>query len=59
MTLGLLRARPRTTTLKMISAATDIPEGWLLSILKNCSINPCVDRVEHLYEYLSGKKLEF
>lgn len=57
-TIYLLRNRPITKTLKIISVETNLPEGWLLSILNKPYIMPAVDRVEILYEYLSGKQLD-
>lgn len=58
-TMDLLRNRPITKTLSMISQATGLPEGWLASILRNPNMSPSVDRIETLYEYLSYKELNF
>jgi hypothetical protein len=57
-TLELLRNRPRTQTLRVISDDTSLPEGWLVSILCKPCLSPSVDRIEVLYEYLSSKRLQ-
>ena len=56
-TLDLLRNRPKPLTLRKIAQDTGLPEGWLLSILSKPNLNPAVNRVEVLYEYLSGQTL--
>lgn len=57
-TLELLKARARTVTLKSISEETGLEEFWL-SKFQNETINdPSVNRIETLYEHLSGKSLE-
>lgn len=57
-TLYLLRNRPITKTLDVIHKETHLPKRWLLSILSDGESNPAVNRVEILYEYLTGRKLE-
>lgn len=54
-TMILLRNRPVTKTLKIVSEETGLPEGWLLSIISKPHISPSVHRIEHLYRYLSHK----
>lgn len=57
-TLELLRTRSRKLTLRQIAFDTKLPIGWLISISKPTSkIMPAVNRVECLFEYLSGQKL--
>lgn len=56
--MRLLRNRPTPTTLRIISTQAQLPEGWLLSILHKPDMSPSVDRIEKLYEYLSGKQLQ-
>lgn len=40
-----------------IAAATDLPYSWLVAVRYKKG-SPAVDRVEKLYEYLSGNVLE-
>ncbi len=40
-----------------IAQATSLPYSWLMAV-RYKPITPAVDRVEKLYEYLSGNKLE-
>lgn len=56
-TIDLLKNRPKETTLQLIQSKTDLPEGWLVSLLCNPEISPSVDRIVLLYEFLSGNKL--
>lgn len=40
-----------------ISHNTSIPIGWLRKFSKRVYSNPSVNRVQYLYEYLTGTKL--
>lgn len=55
--LELLRERPRSMTYKKIAEDTDIPEGWLKVFAGGNIDDPSVNRVETLYNYLSGQPL--
>jgi hypothetical protein len=57
-TLDLLRNRPRSVSLSSISQGTGLPREWLISILRRPHSSPSVDRIQQLYEYLGGNKLE-
>jgi hypothetical protein len=57
-TISLLRNRSDSQPLRLISDETGLPEAWLWSLLNNPEMNPGVHRIEHLYEYLSGKRLQ-
>ncbi len=54
-TLRLLKARRET--LVNISTETGIPFYWLRKFLGGEVDNPSVNRVQRLYEYLSGRTL--
>jgi len=54
-TLILLRNRPVWLTLKLISDETTIPEGWLKMFSQNKIIDPSVNRIETLKNYLESK----
>lgn len=53
-TLALMEGRDITDT----AIATGLPYHWLNSLVQRKSVNPAVNRVQVLYEHLSGKKLE-
>lgn len=55
----LLRERPATLKLKQVAEDTTIPEGWLKRLNQQRIDAPDPNRLETLYEYLTGKKLEF
>ena len=57
-TLELLRDRPASKKLAVVAQDTGLPREWLISILVRPHTSPSVDRIEVLYEYLSGKSLE-
>lgn len=57
-TLELLRNRPRSQTLAVVSQDTGLPKEWLIAIISRPETSPGVDRIEVLYEYLSGKQLQ-
>ena len=54
-TYDLLRQDERT--LLEIYEATGIPFYWLRKFYQNEFRNPSVNRVQYLYEHLTGKKL--
>jgi hypothetical protein len=54
-TTNLLRSDPRT--LIKIYSDTGIPYYWLKKFSAGEFNNPSVNRVQDLYEHLSGKKL--
>ena len=41
-----------------IALDAKVPKPWLDFLIKGKITNPGVDRIEKLYEYLSGKKLK-
>ncbi len=51
----LLKARSQT--LPEISSGTGIPFYWLRKFISGEIDNPSVNRIQKLWEYLSGKKL--
>ena len=57
-TMELLRNRPMPKTLAIIEKDTGLPRGWLASISLHPEFKPSCDRIEILYEYLSGKQLK-
>jgi hypothetical protein len=57
-TLELVRSVPRSTTLSQIAEATDLPLGWLSAFSRDEIKAPNVNRVQILFEHLSGRKLE-
>lgn len=56
-TLKLLSNRSSVLTLPAISAETKIPLAWLKLFAANGIKDPSVNRVQALYEYLTGRKL--
>lgn len=52
-TKELLRGRD----LLVVYKETDISYYWLRKFLDGKVLNPSVNRVQHLYEYLSGEKI--
>lgn len=58
-TVFLLRNRPVTLTLGMISSETGLSVAWLTELAtRTTSTDPSVSRIVALYEYLSGSKLQ-
>ena len=57
-TIQLLRDRPREISLNVIHLGTGLPRDWLVAILRDPHSSPSVDRIEKLYEYLSGNVLD-
>lgn len=57
-TLQLVRQRPRTVTFEMISRDTKLKIAWITSFCQDRNIDCSVSKVEALYIYLTGKKLE-
>jgi hypothetical protein len=55
-TLELLHADSRG--LAVISVTADVPYHWLEQFRRGIIKNPSVNRVQALYEFLSGRKLE-
>jgi len=53
-TLQLLEGR----SLEVVVRETHLPFYWLQSILAGKVRNPSVNRIQHLYEYLSNSRLE-
>lgn len=56
-TVQLLRERPRSVTLAMISQATGLKQSWLNMMITGYFEDPGVKKVQALYEYLSQKTL--
>jgi hypothetical protein len=57
-TLGLVKNRPVHLTLKQISEETKLPVGWLKVFAQGKIDDPSCNRVETLYEFLSGEQLK-
>lgn len=57
-TRQLLADRPRSMTLAKIACDLGLTEGWLLDMRRPTIGDPGVIKVQKLYEYLSGRKLE-
>lgn len=58
-TIDLLVNRPRHLRLVDISEATGLTNPFLQDLLYKATKNPSADRIQILYEFLSGKKLEY
>lgn len=58
LTRQLLQDRPRSKTYSIIALETGLSEAWLDDFNRNTGRDFGVNRVESLYIYLSGKKLE-
>lgn len=56
-TLGLVRNRPPSLTLKQIANDTGLNHNWLKAFVCERYTNPGVNDVEKLYGYLAGKPL--
>lgn len=50
-------AKEDKKSLREIAEGSGLPYDWLVGIKYDRFKNPSVNRVERLYEYLSGKKL--
>lgn len=57
-TLEAVRNRPVHLTLKKISDETGLPVGWLKVFSQDKVPDPSANRVETLYEYLTGERLK-
>ncbi len=57
MTRQLLKDRGADVTFLIIYDKLGIPPGWTQKFLAGGIPNPSCNRVQALYEYLSGKKL--
>lgn len=44
-------------TLARIAAEANVPEGWVRLLISGKNNGPSVDRVQAVYELLSGRKL--
>lgn len=53
-----LLADKSTTDMYKISLATGLSFGWISQVRYKPHMNPSVDKVEKLYEHLSGHPLE-
>lgn len=58
-TIEVLQNRPAKLKLKQIAIDTGIPLGWIKMMSAGRIDDPSVCRTQTLYEYLTGKKLEF
>ena len=58
-TQRLWAARDGKVSLRQISIATGLTLRWLIHFDRQTSNAPAVDKVEKLYNYLSGKQLTF
>jgi len=57
-TIRLLKDRPRSLTLKMVSEQITVSVSWLSSLLSDDPPQgPSVDQIERLYNLLSDKPL--
>lgn len=57
-TITLLRHRDTTLTLAIIAKKCDVSVAWLASLLsKTPPSDPSADKIQRLYEFLSGKPL--
>jgi transcriptional regulator with XRE-family HTH domain len=57
-TRDLLINRPRRLTLSDVAEGTGLTQPFLEDLLYKDIKNPSVDRIQILYEFLSGKKLD-
>lgn len=55
-TKQLIKNRGEVTLLKIYDDL-GIPPGWVQKLMDGTFRNPSVNRIQALYEYLSGKKL--
>jgi hypothetical protein len=56
-TIELLKNRPASLQLKDIAKATEIPEGWLKMLVQGKIIDPGVNRVQTVFEFLTKQPL--
>lgn len=56
-TRKLLKNRPVTQTFKVISGQTGLSIGWLQHFMSSPDRDPGADKVQTLYEFLSGRPL--
>lgn len=57
-TLRLVQGLPRTKTLAQVAADTGLPPAWLSAFCREEMDAPNVNRVQVLFEYLSGRRLD-
>lgn len=55
--LTMLSDRPRDVSYKDISDKLNLPEPWIKAVATGQIKDPSVNRIEMLYEYLSGTPL--
>lgn len=59
-TIELLRHRDRTVTYEKIREATGCSDAFLSTLVSaDPPKNPSVDSIQRLYEFLSGKELQY
>jgi transcriptional regulator with XRE-family HTH domain len=57
-TLELYRQRPRSMTKDRLAEELGISPSWVDQWSRGIIKNPSADRIQAIYEFLSGKKLE-
>lgn len=57
-TLALLKQRPRTMTYTAIADATGLDVGWIKAFAAGRHKDGMCDRIQTLWEYLTGTKLD-
>lgn len=57
-TYQLLHERPRTLTFAEIERKTELKQSWVRSFSQGKITGASADKVQKLYEFLSGKKLK-
>jgi hypothetical protein len=57
-TRELLKEEAKSRTLMEIHKETELPFYWLRKVASGETKDPSVNRIQTLYEHLSGKKLE-
>lgn len=57
-TLSLLQSRNRDNDYRNIAALTGLKPTWVASFAQGRIKEPSVDKVETLYQHLSGKQLD-
>lgn len=56
-TLELVKALPRDITLTQVASGAGLPLAWLTAFCRGDINAPNVNRVQRLWEYLTGRKL--
>lgn len=57
-TLDLVKRRPRNLSFRMISEKTGLSVHWLRKYNEGDIVEPGVCKIERLYEFLTGDKIE-